>query len=302
MRLSVIIPVYNTELYIEECIYSIIHQNKLDEVEIIVVNDGSTDKSIDIINRIKEKEVKISIKIISKENGGQSSARNVGMHHAQGEYIYFLDADDYISTNFIETIEKYILKYSNIDIITFDAESFLDSNFTFDVLDQNAYKRSLYRINAGLYTGIDFFNEQINKKWICSIPLHIYKREFLLSNSIEFFEGIIHEDELFTFNVLHKAKEVIYINEVLYYRRYRADSTMTNVGSDKQKSVNSLKKIIERISSETDHLSITDRKYLNNLIKVVFLYDGHEGMKIWKKKNAKKHRAFFMGNMCLSYL
>lgn len=256
----------------------------MDEVEIIVVNDGSTDKSIDIINRIKEKEVKISIKIISKENGGQSSARNVGMHHAQGEYIYFLDADDYISTNFIETIEKYILKYSNIDIITFDAESFLDSNFTFDVLDQNAYKRSLYRINAGLYTGIDFFNEQINKKWICSIPLHIYKREFLLSNSIEFFEGIIHEDELFTFNVLHKAKEVIYINEVLYYRRYRADSTMTNVGSDKQKSVNSLKKIIERISSETDHLSITDRKYLNNLIKVVFLYDGHEGMKIWKKK------------------
>ena len=107
IKLSIIIPVYNVEQYLEKCINSLINQT-LKELEFIFVNDGTPDNSVDIIK--KYQKIDKRIKLLEKTNGGQASARNLGLKHAKGEYIAFLDSDDYVSENMYQTLynrEKY---------------------------------------------------------------------------------------------------------------------------------------------------------------------------------------------------
>ena len=117
--ISVVIPVYNKEKYIDKCIDSVINQTiKKEDIEIICVNDGSTDGSIDIINKYIAKN---NIVLINKENGGVSSARNCGIMNASGKYILFLDADDSISNNTTLDIVKYFDSvYNDVDIVTYN--------------------------------------------------------------------------------------------------------------------------------------------------------------------------------------
>jgi len=107
-KLSVIIPVYNTSKYIEKCLNSILNQY-MNDIELIIVNDGSTDNSEEIITKwIDEYKDKIEVKYFKKENGGLSSARNFGVKHATGEYITFVDSDDYLDPQIYQHLEKYM--------------------------------------------------------------------------------------------------------------------------------------------------------------------------------------------------
>ena len=114
---SVIVPVYNMEKYLEKCLKSIIDQT-YKKIEIIIVNDGSTDSSIEICNKFKENDNRI--KIITKKNAGLGMARNTGLENANGEYVYFIDSDDYIEETLIEDNIKLIKEYK-LDIVTFGA-------------------------------------------------------------------------------------------------------------------------------------------------------------------------------------
>ena len=124
-KISIIIPVYNAEQYLEDCLLSI-SQQTFGDFEILAVNDGSTDRSLEILKKYQEKEPRL--KVFSQENKGVSAARNLGVEYAKGEYIIFLDSDDYIENNMIESLLKVAIEnQSDIVLCGFYAD-FVDVN------------------------------------------------------------------------------------------------------------------------------------------------------------------------------
>ena len=222
MKVSIILPVYNVEKYLEECIESAINQT-LNDIEIIAVNDGSTDSSIDILKKYEEKYN--FVKVITQENKGLSGARNTGLREAKGEYVYFLDSDDYIELNAMEYC--YNLAVDNkLDIITFDATSFVDKDYNGKILIEN-YKRD-NKLETKVMNGQDFYNYAKERRgYNTPIWLNFYRREFLMLNKIEFYEGIIHEDELHTLKSYILANCIMYIPKSFFNRRVRSNSIMT---------------------------------------------------------------------------
>ena len=221
---SVIIPIFNVEEYLSQCLDSIVKQT-LKNIEIICINDGSFDSSLQIAEKYATSDHRISI--VDQVNGGQSCARNAGIKLARGKYIYFMDSDDYILP---ETLEKLyaVSEKLNTDILYFGAESFFESK-------EMAYAHANY---IGFYYRCPVFKEVMpgdvvlqdqlkNWKFRCSVPLQFINRSFLNETGLTFKEGIIHEDELFSCVLAAKAHRVLCIQDNLYIRRIRANSTMT---------------------------------------------------------------------------
>lgn len=224
MKVSIIIPVYNVEEYLDECILSAINQT-LDDIEIIAIDDKSTDSSLDILNEYKEKYD--FVKVISNErNMGVSITRNIGIHHAKGEYIYFLDSDDYIDLEAMEVCYKKA-KENNLDIITFDAEMFRDKEYTGTNFNES-YERDKI-IKSECISGEDFFSKYYPLgAYRSTLWLNLYKKEFLVKNSLFFYDGIIHEDDLHSFKAFLLAEKVLYIPKKFIKRRMRNNSIMTS--------------------------------------------------------------------------
>lgn len=237
VKVSVIIPVYNVELYLRECLNSVINQT-LDNYEIIIVDDGSTDNSLNIASQYKEKYG--FVKILKQSNLGASVARNVGVKNAKGEYIYFLDSDDYIEKDTLKKCYE-ISKQNDLDILTFDANSFYDEHYVGNYSDEYDRKDKL---DSQIYTGEDFFNKSVlNGAYRVSVTIYFYKKSFLDNNSLSFVEGMSLEDNLYVFQTLLKAKKIQYISDTLYYRRIRNGSVTTGE-RDKNKDIELLKYII----------------------------------------------------------
>lgn len=222
---SIIIPVYNVEKYLEECLDSAINQT-YKNIEIIVVNDGSTDGSLSILNEYASRCS--NLKILNQENKGLSGARNSGLKHAKGKYIYFLDSDDFIDLNMIEECIELAEK-NNLDIINFDAQVFYDNDFATNFKPN--YDRSKV-LNSNIYTGEEFYKYIKNHSAYKSpVWLSFYRLEFLEKNSLDFYEGITHEDELFSIKSFILANRVIYHPKAYFHRRIREDSIMTQAKS-----------------------------------------------------------------------
>lgn len=281
-KFSIIIPVYNVEEYVEECLISVINQTNQD-FEIIVVNDGATDNSLKIVEKVKQQNPDIEFSILTKKNGGLSSARNYGYNHAKGDYIYFLDSDDYIREDFIEIILKNFEKDLEIEVCTFDAKQFVETEFKFVIHDANRYVRSFSGVTEKVYRGLEFFDVQIKTNtWISGVPLHAYRKSFLDKHNLAFKEGIIHEDEIYTFEVCQKARKIQYISEALYKRRYRPTSIMTNTNVEKR--LKSIVYIIEEVS----HNYVVKgnvKIYIIILMKAVINTDFKKAIKSIKIKN-----------------
>ncbi len=218
-KVSVIIPVYNTGKYVEEAVYSIMNQT-LSELEIIIVNDGSTDDSLQIVTRLQKEDSRIIIH--SQENKGLSAARNKGLKYASGDYIYFMDSDDILNRNALKTCFDRCSS-ENLDFVYFDAESFSDDNITLPI----SYDRK-GKISTDKQTGLQSLNALIDaSRYKSSVCLLFIDRNYLNSLSLNFLPGIIHEDQLFTAKLYAQAWEVAYIPETFFYRRLRPDSIMT---------------------------------------------------------------------------
>lgn len=216
---SIVIPVYNVEKYLKECVDSAINQT-YKNIEIILVDDGSKDNSGKICDEYKEKDERVIV--IHKENGGLSDARNCGMANANGEYIYFLDSDDYILENTIsELLEKAIENSS--DFVFFGATSFLD--------DDTSVKKTMTYDRKGDYgtsSGPEMINRLYNNgDFYTAIPLMFYRKSFIDKNNLEFYCGILHEDNLFSVQAFLAAKTVTHLNKIFYQRRMRDESIMT---------------------------------------------------------------------------
>jgi glycosyltransferase involved in cell wall biosynthesis len=223
MSLSIIIPVYNVELYIAECINSILKEIEID-LEIIVINDGSTDNSLLIAKSIANHDDRI--KIFNYKNEGLSVARNRGIKHSSNKYILFLDSDDKLDISRLKLIYKQLC-LNDLDCLFFEATIFYDCHYAGKCID-NKYQRPLSLVNK-VMTGEFIFNQLIlQQKFFPSACMYILKRE-LLETGLKFFEGIYHEDNLFTTKLclLEKSKRFSCCKIALYQRRIRSNSIMT---------------------------------------------------------------------------
>ena len=287
-KVSVIVPVYNVEDYLEECVNSLVGQT-LEDIEILLIDDGSTDLSGVMCDGYAEKYPNVSV--IHKTNGGLGDARNVGTRVAKGKYIYFIDSDD--------LLEKCALQYlydeaekKYLDVVLFSAECFTDEkDFTFD---KEQYKRTSF-LNE-VMSGTSLFEKlYLVHEYYASIPLRFYNRKYFVENNYTF-PDIIHEDEFPGFISLIFADRAECLAYRFYKRRFRKGSIMTS-----KKAYNSSmgylytwKELIvacEKIQSENKEIYVA---FTNDFLKLVMnLY--YTSFDKDEKKNFKNIRYEIQG-------
>lgn len=212
MKYSIIIPVYNIEKYVSDAIESCLRQQCESDYEVIIVNDGSTDGSASVIESFLHDS---RIVYVNKANGGLSSARNAGMSVAKGDYILFLDGDDWLTDNALSTLDSNV---EDADVTIFPM-MYIYPDGTQQISDYSAVYGNL---NADKFLSISMRNRIFN---IIPAPNKLYKRAFLLQNNISFVDGILHEDNPFFFDVILSVEVVKTISTPIYmYRQNRIGS------------------------------------------------------------------------------
>ena len=223
MIVSIIIPIYNVENYIERCIKSVMQQT-YSHIECILVDDRSTDKSISICKElISIYNGPISfIQIVNKGLQGPSDCRNTGTNIANGDYLFYLDSDDEITSNCIKDLVEVALSHKNAEIIQGNT------------ISHNSSKYQLYNISE--YKDLKYIegNQNIRHEYFkaeSSLPIVVWnkliKKSFILENNISFESGIIHEDQLWTYHVIKKITKIAFVFEYTYVHYRVPNSIMT---------------------------------------------------------------------------
>lgn len=249
IKVSVIVPVYNVEKFIDKCLNSLVKQS-LKEIEIIVVNDGSPDNSQKIIDKYVKKYPD-KIKSYIKENGGQGSARNYGLKKATGEYIGYVDSDDFVEKDMYKKLYNKA-KENNYDIVVCGnynvSEDYQNKNIDAFI---NNYNTDLENI---------FFGKM-------AVWNKIYKRDILIKNKLEFKEKVWYEDLAFTLKAIMNSNTFAFIDEPLYDYLIREGSTMNN---------SNVKRNLEILDAFNDILSyIQHNKKEEYFSKIEFLAIDH---------------------------
>jgi glycosyltransferase involved in cell wall biosynthesis len=266
IKVSVIVPVYNTENHLNKCMDSIINQT-LKEIEVICVNDHSTDSSPDILAEYAKNDDRIRV-INKNNNNGAAAARNTGMEYATGEYIGFVDSDDWISLEMYEKLYENA-KLHDSDIVMSPLNIYNASNHeleyndptcTLEYFDENFDDRAFDHLKTK-----DFFF-QIS----VTPPNKIYKNDFLKTIDARFPEGLIFEDNPFFYYIYLKAERVSIIRDYLYfYRKNRPDSVMTK-GSFKFFDLIKIFDIIKDIFVKTNNYDLYKIGLTNYCLSSVF--------------------------------
>ncbi len=219
---SVIIPVYNAGLYLEQSLKCVVQQT-LRNIEIICIDDGSSDNSAAILEAFEAKDPRIHI--ISQKNKGLSEARNIGLKNANGKYLYFFDSDDILELDALEILSCYMDRYQ-LEYLCFNADSFGHDPVSIDLIESK-YKRYFDRSlqENVVYSGVALFAAlKSNNNYISAVWLSMTLKSFIIENELFFHPGIIHEDEPWTFSVLLNASRAGCVNRLLYHYRIHPDS------------------------------------------------------------------------------
>lgn len=244
IKVSIIIPIYNVEKFLDECVRSVLNQTYTN-LEIILVDDGSPDRCPIMCDEYAKQDSRI--KVIHQINGGLSAARNSGMEIATGEYVYFLDSDDKIFPYAIETMVDRIIENPNVDVV---AASFINQ----------------YGSSVCYYDPQRFLSYTDNKKWIhekfCKWEISLaawnklYRKVWLENNHISFPEGYIHEDVYWSFYVQKHINTIAFVEKNCYWYRLSNDKSITNE-IDRTKSCIAHLHIIEFIERDViDELGV----------------------------------------------
>lgn len=202
-KVSVILPVYNVQLFLADCLESILHQS-LKEIEILAINDGSTDHSLQILEKYALQDNRL--KIISQENKGLSAARNVAMRQAKGTYISFVDSDDWIDPSFLENL-YHAAETEKADFAVGGA-LFYGKSATVETI----YENDVYFVTTDL-------REKIEKSYVV-VWNKIYRRDKLLEHNLFFREGARFEDMYWTPHVMEKLEKGVWVPQTFYHYRY----------------------------------------------------------------------------------
>lgn len=286
---SIIIPIYNVEQYLEECVESIRNQNFLN-YEIILIDDGSPDMCPEMCDKYAEIDTRIHV--IHKKNGGLSSARNCGTEFAQGDYIIFVDSDDYwidneALSNLAKKIEEQkcvdVLVFNNIDYSCLTGERIIcNREYNVDLLENSSKEDILkYIFQSGLFPGA---------AWVT-----VTRRKFVKENKISFIEGIKAEDIDWLLNVFFNAEKFSAVNDAFYvYRKYR-DGSITGTAD-----VKSITDILYTLEIWINRLN--EKKYefirdnvlgflCNHYMCAVLIYDNLSGnQKAYCKEKLQKYQ------------
>ena len=289
--LSVIVPMYNVEKYLSSCLDSLFKTKGIEDTEIILIDDGSVDKTREIADGFASKHPNITV--LHQENKGPSAARNLGISKACGRYIFFCDSDDEVDPVLFGKIIE-LTKTSSDDMIMWD------SDLIYDLKTISSKKNNGYFAHFGLeraektYTGKQIIETLIRKSkgFIATVWQGAYRRDYLISNNLFFTEKVIYEDELWVPGVLLKAEKIHYIPEKVYLYRIRQGSITNPDEQDKAKNVESLMQVYPALYRFYDEALDGDplkdlvvgnltRKYLHMILRYR-LYREH-GKEIDKK-------------------
>lgn len=251
-KISIIIPVYNAENYLEECLQSISNQSFRD-FEILAINDGSTDHSLEILEKYQEKEPRL--KIFSQENKGVSAARNLGLENTFGDYITFVDADDYIKDNYLENLLQIMNCSAEIDM---SVCGFIGSEI------RNVEKNKIEINSENIKILIELFNRFLLFTPVCKF----YKKEIISNNKLRFIEGLnIAEDLLFNIEYLKKIKVIETTDYIGYHYRIIKDSLSKKISLEKFISI---EKSIKEIEAFFINITKHNTAYINYVNKLKF--------------------------------
>lgn len=218
---SVVIPVYNTADYVRQAVESICTQT-LREIEIIIVDDGSSDNSCEILKELSVNDTRI--RLYQQTNQGQSAARNTGMKYATGKYIYFMDSDDLLDNEALECC-YHKCETQQLDFVFFDAEKFYDTEKSHT---PDLYYSHTKGLEDKTYIGTEALEAQLTRHHFTPSPcLSFIRLSFLQECQIDFYPHILHEDQLFTMQLYLKAQRTGLIHRTFFHRRMRSNSIMT---------------------------------------------------------------------------
>lgn len=224
-RVSVVVPVYNVEAYLEACLDSVLGQT-LSDIEVICVNDGSPDGSMEILRRYALQDARVCV--LSQENGGLSSARNAGVRHASGEYLYFMDSDDILEPNALELAYGRASRDA-LDVLYFDGSSFSEDESCRAEAEQYSRYYSRRHEYAAVRTGAAMMRQMIaNDEYRTSPCLQLTRRQYFLDRGLWFCEGLLHEDNPYTFCAMLGAQRTAHLRRALFRRRVRRGSIVTS--------------------------------------------------------------------------
>lgn len=249
LKVSVIVPVFRVEAFIDECVASIINQS-YKNLEIILVNDGSPDHCPEICDAWAQKDSRI--KVIHKENGGLSSARNAGLKVCTGEYVMFTDSDDFIDSNMVEELLNLAISH-NADVAACSIKKFYNgSSHDF---------RNYFNNEVTEYSGMQAIDAMLREKIDCAAWNKLYKVESI--NGFEFPHGRYNEDVIFLFYSWQKISKVVYTKKAFYNYRVTANSLTHSFSERRFDYMGNAKEIKSYIDTNIPSLVKTGEIYLN---------------------------------------
>lgn len=217
IKISVIVPVYNVENFLRECLDSLLTQTDSDDIEVICVNDGSTDKSGDILQEYKSKYPRM--RVITQSNKGLSAARNAGMAEMSGRYVYFLDSDDYLVPGAIQSMLDFATE-KDVEVACFNVQ-FSDNSGRY------YFKRGF---SIDKCSGSDFlksFYQNVGRYYSTPVWMYLYRTDFIVRNHLTFAPGRLHEDNLFTGKALYQAQSIALENIPVQIHRVNREGSIT---------------------------------------------------------------------------
>lgn len=275
--ISVIMPAYNVEKYVKKSLDSLFGQS-FQNFELIFINDGSTDKTGDIVNEFKNK-YKDKICVINVENGGQSRARNIGLEHAKGEYIVFLDSDDYIETDYLETL-YLAAKEKNSDMV-------LSGQRKVDI-----YGKTLDNISYPTHKNPNLVLRRLNPHG------KLYRKEYLDDYNIRFAEGKLYEDNPFNMMAMFLAKDMVILPYIGHNQVVRENSTTMKKIDEKILPYDAIEEAIECVLKNKDKVNdLAIFEYTVLSFFTYFIFQANKKHVYAKVKNRKSDIKVVM-NIC----
>ena len=261
IKLSIIVPIYNVEQYVFKCIESLYNQGLSDDsFEVIIVNDGTTDASMEVVSRFATQHR--NIVIVCQENQGLSVARNNGLNQAMGDYVMFVDSDDFLIDNSLATLLPKAIESSPDMLIANYVKMTNDEIKQFTHINDNEFCETI--LMSGREAFLNFFNPNE-----CYVWRTIYRREFLKKNHLSFIPSLYFEDIPFTTECYLKVEKALLFPQPLYVYRIHQNSIVNSINKDKLLDLN---RIIEHLWKMlyTENLSNSDFNKMKDIIFTTF--------------------------------
>jgi len=248
VKLSIIVPVYNAELYLEKCVKSLLSQN-IKNLEIILVDDGSKDSSLDICHKLASADSRI--RVFHQENSGQSKARNVGLDNASGEYVAFIDSDDWVDADYYEKLMNACIKYdADVSCASIIRERKHTRKFRVNYKTEKIFEKPQEKIDVARVPNM------------CYVWNKVYKKSFLESINLRFVEGMFFEDVDFVTRAVYFSNKLVTVPDTYYHYWTNGVSTVKTMRKSDKKCADSLKSKEMVLRFFKEHNLTSNPKYL----------------------------------------